>query len=141
MYFETKLGEEDQSFGSDCRCYFVSICATFSTRELAILSEQDLTHKTLLDRYPMDGWATEDLGKNALKVRALLDGRTDKYSFETFDEAKQYEDDIRGVLAQFAQYLDRGGKPYETGIKGFMRKIFNCWSNEFYGINGELTKD
>lgn len=92
----------------------VDLSVAFTHEEKAIIGIRRLADTKLLDRRPATAKVDDRDEKFELRLRDLLDGRTDRFLCATPSKAKIYEDDLLRVMAQVKLWISDNA---ETGTR------------------------
>ena len=85
--------------------YAVDLTVAFSHEEKAIIGIRRLATTKLLDRRPATAAVDDRDEQFELRLRDLLDGRTDRFLCATPSRAKIYEEDLLQVMAQVKLWI------------------------------------
>lgn len=85
--------------------YEVHLSVAFSHEEKQIIRMRRLSDTKLLDRRPATAKVDDRDEKFELRLRDLLDGRTDRFLCATPSKAKIYEEDLFRVMAQIKLWI------------------------------------
>lgn len=92
----------------------VHLTVAFSHEEKQIIRQRRLLDTTLLNRRPATAKVDDRDEKFVLKLRDLLDGRTDQFLCATPSASKIYEDEALHMMAQVKLWItdnaDTGGR-------------------------------
>lgn len=80
--------------------YAVDLAVAFTHEETQIISMRRLADTKLLDRRPATARVDDRDERFELRLRDLINGRTDRFLCATPSAAKIYEDDLLRVMAQ-----------------------------------------
>lgn len=86
--------------------YAVELRVFFTHEERQIIQVRGLSDTKLLDRRPANARVDDRDEKFELRVRDLLDGKTDRFLCRTPSGAKIYEEQLLSALAQMKLWLD-----------------------------------
>lgn len=84
----------------------VSLTMALSHEEKQIIRQRGLRDTKLLDRRPANAKVDQRDVKFELRMRDVMDGRTDHFLCATPSQAKIYEDNLLVMLAQVKRWLD-----------------------------------
>jgi hypothetical protein len=85
--------------------YAVDLTVAFSHEEKAIIGIRRLKDTKLLDRRPATAAVDDRDEQFELRLRDLMDGRTDRFLCATPSKAKIYEEDLVRVMAQVKLWI------------------------------------
>jgi hypothetical protein len=83
----------------------VHLTVAFSHEEKQIIRQRRLGAQVIVQRRPADAKVDDRDDKFVLRLRDLLDGRTDRFLLATPSAAKIYEEDLIAMLAQVKLWL------------------------------------
>lgn len=96
--------------------YAVDLTVAFSHEEQAIIGIRRLATTKLLDRRPATAAVDDRDEQFELRLRDLLDGRTDRFLCATPSKAKIYEEDLLRVMAQVKLWISDNAESGERRV-------------------------
>jgi hypothetical protein len=94
--------------------YVVALTLHLTHEEKQIIRQRNLTDTKLLDRRPATARVDDRTEKFELRLRDLMDGRSDRFLCATPSKAKLYEEELLRMLAQVKLWVSDNA---ETGTR------------------------